>query len=262
MDTEVAQRVDGFEAEQTPTFASRRSQLGSRLHLEDAHEIERQDTQQLPCTVRRVAHRGQAIEGEAPLELAVDLFVNPASAHERPESLSADHLVGHDSGILVVPVAWVEQIKLKVLRGLVLDAPPIHDHSQPPPPACRLDAMLGARHLVVHTPPQLGLLYSRLEPRPRIEGYLDCVLGPVLLQQRDDLAPEKRAVHAKFQLVAPAQRGRDLRENRAQEPDSRLPVVNVTGSIVDAEDLAALRLVSDQSRSVATPVQAPCAATR
>jgi hypothetical protein len=89
----------------------------------------------------------------------------------------------------------------------------------------------------------LGLLDEHFEPRPRIEGDLDGVLGSVPFQERDDLAAEKRAVHAKFQPVIGAEGGSDLREQRTQESERCLPIVHVPWAVLNSQYLSALSLV-------------------
>jgi hypothetical protein len=62
-------------------------------------------------------------------------------------------------------------------------------------------------------------------------------LRPVAFQQRNDLAPEKRAVHAKLQLVTSAERRGDLREEGAQETKRSFPVVHVARPVLYSHHL-------------------------
>src|SRR3989454_8485018 len=132
------------EGEEPPPFAGRRAAAGGRGELEAPAQIERQDAETLPRAVGRVAHRGDAAEGEAALQLAVHLLVHPAPAHERPERTAVDRLVRHHGTVLVMPVVRVEEVELEVLRGLVPDVAAGEEHPAAPLPTRDLDRVLGA----------------------------------------------------------------------------------------------------------------------
>src|SRR3989449_4679604 len=121
LEAEGAERVNRLEAEERPPFAGRRAAARGRGELEAPAEVERQDAETLPRAVGRIAHRGDAAEGEPAFELAVHLLVDPAPAHERPEGAAVDGLVRDDGAVLVVPVVRVEEVELEVLRRLVPD---------------------------------------------------------------------------------------------------------------------------------------------
>jgi hypothetical protein len=78
----MAVPANGLEAVQAASFSGGCPPLGRGRHLEAAHEVERQHAQQLPGAIGCVAHRRHAFESETTLQLAVDLLVDPASAHD------------------------------------------------------------------------------------------------------------------------------------------------------------------------------------
>ena len=145
--------------------------------LKAAHEVEGEHAEDLPGAVGGVAHRRHAVEGEAALELAVDLLVDAAPAHEGPECRPAERLVRRDRRVFVVPVAGVEEIELEVLRRLVLHPPAVDDDAEAPPPRRHARPVLGAAHRRLDARPAARRLHPRLESQPRIEGHLDRVLG-------------------------------------------------------------------------------------
>jgi hypothetical protein len=84
MQAEVTQTVNSLEAVQSASLSGRRSPLGGGRHLKRPHEIECQYAQQLPGTVRGVAHRAHGIESESVLELPIPIYLimGTPSAHE------------------------------------------------------------------------------------------------------------------------------------------------------------------------------------
>ncbi|TME96053.1 MAG: hypothetical protein E6I52_21885, partial [Chloroflexi bacterium] len=100
-----------------------------------------------------------------------------------------------------MPVVRVEEVELEVLRRLMPHLATVEHDPAAPLPAGHLDVMLGAADLAVDAQPAPRLQHASLQPQPRMKRHLYRVLGRRPLEEVQDVAPEKRAVHAEFEPV-------------------------------------------------------------
>lgn len=119
-------------AEQIRVGPLPRARLGRRqgVELKAAGDIVGEDTELLPGAVRPVVIGRDDIEGELLLELADRLLLGAAATDEGEEGREAEGEVGSGGVVLVVPVAWGEEIELEVLQRLMGDGPAVDHHAQ------------------------------------------------------------------------------------------------------------------------------------
>src|SRR5579871_153053 len=229
LETERPQGMHRLKAEERPSLAGARPAAGGGRELEAAAQVERQHTEALPRTVRRVAHERDTRESEVALDLAVDLLVHAAPAHAGPQGAAVDRLVRDDGAVFIMPVVRIEEIELEVLRRFVLDVPAVEHDSAPPLPARDVDRVLCAADGVGDAGPDVRLEHARLEPEPPMKGDFDRVLGAGALEDLEDRTLEKRSIPALLRghvpgASEPALAARALAKRRR----GRLPLGSLT----------------------------------
>ena len=199
------------------------------------------------------------------LELGQHLLVSAASAHEVPQRLEAEGVVGGDGGVLPVAVVGIEQVELVVLGTFMANPLAVDGDAHEALPGFQPQRGVEAFDLGGDVLPATALVDQRLEPDPLVERHLDRVAGPAL-EPGEDFGPEKRAVephlgHHAFELMA------GLRPQIAQERQAGLAVVDVAGPVLHPQQVTGLRqmrgdrvvaLVLPVMRVITARPEAPC----
>ena len=139
-------------------------------------------------------------------------------------------------------VGGIEEVELEVLPCLVRDLPAVeHDPADLLPGTDQKPRLVAARGVVDPLParPRRHLL----EVQPREERHLDRVLGALPVEELEHVAAEERPIHAEFQLAEMSDRASHLPDQRRDEAQAGLAVVDVARTVLCPHDAAGLRLV-------------------
>src|SRR6266478_3391507 len=117
------------------------------MQLKAAEQVVGQDRELLPGTIGSVVIGGNHLEGEFTFELSEGLLLCPAAGSEVPQHLWGELQIGGDRGVFEVAVVGRKEIKLVVLRALVMNALAVDDHSQIELPRRKLKLGLEAADL-------------------------------------------------------------------------------------------------------------------
>jgi hypothetical protein len=218
---------------------------GDGVELEAPGDVVGEDAELLPGAVGAVVAGGDDVQRELALELGDRLFRAPA-ANEGVERGQRQRQVRGDGVVLEVPIVGGEEVELEVLRALVLHVLAVDHHPQAELPLGDDEPMLEARHAGGQSVPVSALGGQLLEGQPAPVADLDGIRTAPGGEQPQHIRLEKCGIHAEFEGHAPPQTGPDPIDQLAQKRGGLLGVVHVARPVLDPQDVAGLRDVSEQ----------------
>ena len=138
------------------------------------------------------------IQGPFSFEFSKGFFLGSPSRHKIPQRCSTQCQIGAHGGILKITVVRVKQIELVVLFRFVMHGLSVDHHAEGFFPGGNGEREIEASHAFSERLPALAFSNHRQQAQPFKERHFDGVARSFSLQQLDNLALEKRPVHAEF----------------------------------------------------------------
>ena len=200
---------------------------GARLELEVGEQVVGEHHQLLPRAIGGVGLGGDAVEGQASLELRNGLLVVAPPTGEVPQVADCQREIAGHRGVFVVPIVGIKQVELIVLGGPVVHLLAIDGHGHRNGPG-HLGSRHGeARHARGDRHPGGGIPNVALQIQPAIERDFDGIAHVAALQLPQHILAEKRPIHAKPHPGSARAPAGQLRPQGPQERQARLAVVHV-----------------------------------